>query len=84
MENYFEDLKDVIERGLENDMPRDARLILLGQVYYAFLRDELTYQQYNMLKGKLGDSSEWRRALNFAMSGDDEEYQREEQELARV
>lgn len=81
---YFEDLKEIIERGLANGMPRDARLVMLGQILYARITGELSPEEAHQLEELIGLPEDWRRLQEFAIFGDDEEYQREEQELARA
>jgi len=54
MENVFEDFQEIIERENRNQMPRDAKLIILGEIIYAVTRNELTNQEAWELEEMLG------------------------------
>lgn len=41
----FDEFKELIEQGLHNNMPQEAKLIILGQILYAVTCDELTNQE---------------------------------------
>ncbi len=75
MDNVFEEFKDLIERGLANQMPHDAKLIILGQILYAVTRDELTNQQAWQLEDLLGGREQWQNSLTYAVFGSDPEAQ---------
>ncbi len=34
----FKEFQELIERGLQNNMPQEAKLIILGQILYAVTR----------------------------------------------
>jgi thiazole synthase len=73
----FEEFKELIERGLQNNMPQEAKLIILGQILYAVTRDELTNQEGWQLEDLLGGREQWKDALGYAIFGnelEDEEY----------
>ena len=73
----FEEFKQLIERGLQNNMPPEAKLIILGQILYAVTRDELTNQEGWQLEELLGGREQWKDALNYAIFWnelEDEEY----------
>lgn len=80
MANVFEEFKELIEQGLQNNMPQESKLIILGQILYAVTRDELTNQQGWQLEEMLGGRKQWKDALNYAIFGnelEDEEYSQE-------
>lgn len=73
----FEEFQELIERGLKNNMPKEAKLIILGQILYAVTRDELTNQEGWQLEELLGGREQWKDALSYAIFGnelEDEEY----------
>ncbi len=72
MDNAFDYFKELIEDGLKNEMPRDAKLIILGEILYAVTRDELTNQQGLELEKMMGDRKEWDEALAYAIYGNSE------------
>ncbi len=45
MEDIFSEFKEIVGRGLHNNMPRDAKLITVGQILYAVTRDDLTIEE---------------------------------------
>jgi thiazole synthase len=73
----FEEFQELIERGLQNNMPQEAKLIILGQILYAVTRDELTNQEGWQLEEMLGGREQWKDALSYAIFGnelEDEEH----------
>ena len=66
----FEEFKQRIEEGLKNNMPRDAKLIILGQILYAVTRDELTNQEGWQLEEMLGGREQWKESLAYAIFGE--------------
>jgi thiazole synthase len=73
----FEEFQELIERGLQNNMPQEAKLIILGQILYAVTRDELTNQEGWRLEELLGGREQRKDALSYAIFGnelEDEEY----------
>ena len=73
----FDEFKELIEQGLQNNMPQEAKLIILGQILYAVTRDELTNQQGWQLEEMLGGREQWKDALSYAIFGnklEDEEH----------
>ena len=66
----FEEFKERIEEGLKNNMPRDAKLIILGQILYAVTRDELTNQEGSQLEEMLGGREQWKESLAYAIFGE--------------
>jgi hypothetical protein len=77
MKAYFEDLKETIERGRANDMPREAHLMLHGQVLYAAVRGDLTKEEVDRLEALLNLPDDSFRLEEFALFGHDDEYQRD-------
>jgi len=75
MDSVFEEFKERIEQGLAHQMPRDAKLIILGQILYAVTRDELTNQQAWQLEELLGGREQWQDGLTDAVLGSDPEAQ---------
>ena len=67
----FDEFKELIEQGLHNNMPYEAKLIILGQILYAVTRDELTNQQGWQLEEMLGGREQWKDALIYAIFGND-------------
>ena len=65
----FEEFKEIIEEGLKNNWPRDAKLIILGQILYAVTRDEITNRKPWELEEMLGKREEWEEALTYAIFG---------------
>jgi thiazole synthase len=73
METTFENFKDRIERSKINKIPRDAKLIILGQILYAVTRNELSEKQGWELEEMLGGREEWEDALAYAIFGEAKE-----------
>ncbi|NJS12692.1 MAG: hypothetical protein HC789_21120 [Microcoleus sp. CSU_2_2] len=53
MENLFNSFKERIELGLKNNIPVEARLIVLGELIYAAERKDLTPKQARELEALL-------------------------------
>jgi thiazole synthase len=70
MASVFDDFQDIINRGQKNNMTRDAKLIILGQILYAVTRNELTNQQAWKLEEMLGDRQEWENDLAYVIFGE--------------
>ena len=70
MASIFEDFQDMINRGQQNNMTRDAKLIILGQILYAVTRNELTNQQAWKLEEMLGNRQDWEADLAYVIFGE--------------
>lgn len=81
MDSVFEEFKERIEQGLAHQMPRDAKLIILGQILYAVTRDELTNLQAWQLEELLGGREQWQDGLTDAVLGS---YPEAQPQLQRV
>ncbi|MEG4324591.1 hypothetical protein QUB37_13490 [Microcoleus sp. AT3-A2] len=53
MENLFNSFKERIELGIKNNIPVEARLIVLGELIYAAERRDLTPKQARELEALL-------------------------------
>ncbi|MEG4507097.1 hypothetical protein QUA81_27325 [Microcoleus sp. F6_B4] len=53
MENLFNSFKERIELGITNNIPVEARLIVLGELIYAAERRDLTPKQARELEALL-------------------------------
>ena len=53
MENIFNSFKERIELGIKNNIPVEARLIVLGELIYAAERKDLTPKQARELEALL-------------------------------
>ena len=73
MKTIFDNFKDRIERGKIKKIPRDAKLIILGQILYAVTRNELSEKQGWELEEMLGGRDEWEDALAYAIFGEGKE-----------
>ncbi|HAT14675.1 MAG TPA: thiazole synthase, partial [Microcoleaceae bacterium UBA11344] len=69
MEDVFNEFEEVIQTGLKNNMPRDAKLITVGQIIYAVTRDELTNKEGWRLEEMLGGRTQWEDALEYSIFG---------------
>jgi len=69
MEDVFKEFKEVIQTGLKNNMPRDAKLIAVGQIIHAVTRDELTNKEGWQLEEMLGGRIQWEDALEYSIFG---------------
>jgi thiazole synthase len=70
MEVVFQGFKEQIEIGLQNNIPRDARLVIIGQLKYAAEREDLTSNEYFALKNMLGKPEEFQEATQLATFGE--------------
>ena len=70
MASIFDDFKDMIKRGQENHMSKNAKLIILGQILYAVTRNELTNKQAWELEAMLGERQEWEADLAYVIFGE--------------
>jgi thiazole synthase len=77
----FEEFKELIEQGLHNNLPQEAKLIILGQILYAVTRDELTDQEGWQLEELLGGREQWKHALAYAIFGNELENEEYVQEM---
>lgn len=69
----FEEFKELIERGLQNNMLQEAKLIIFGQIIYAVTRDELTNQEGWELEEMLEGREQWKNVLSYAIFGNGSE-----------
>ena len=70
MESTLKDFEEIIERGLQNNMPYDAKLIIMGQIIYAVTPDELSIEEGWELENMLGGREQWEQAFEYAILGD--------------
>lgn len=70
MENVFRGFKEQIEKGVKNNIPRDARLIIIGQLMYASETGELTPNEAETLRNLLGNPIEFKEARAYAIFGE--------------
>jgi thiazole synthase len=69
MEDHFSEFKEIVECGLKNNMPRDAKLITVGQILYAVTRDDLTIKEGWLLEEMMGGRKQWEEALEYSIFG---------------
>jgi thiazole synthase len=69
MDKVFESFNELIETGLANNMPRDAKLIILGQIINAMARNEITIKQAYKLEDMIGGREQFSEALSYAIFG---------------
>jgi thiazole synthase len=69
MEDHFSEFKEIVGRGLKNNMPRDAKLITVGQILYAVTCDHLTIEEAWQLEAMLGGRKQWEEALEYSIFG---------------
>jgi thiazole synthase len=69
MDKFFESFKELIETGLSNNLPRDAKLIILGQILNSMTRNEITVKQARELEDMLGGRDQFSEALSYAIFG---------------
>ncbi|MBE9123331.1 thiazole synthase [Tychonema sp. LEGE 07199] len=69
MEDHFNEFKEIVARGLNNNMPRDAKLISLGQILSAVTHDDLTIEEGWQLEAMLGGREQWEEALEYSIFG---------------
>ena len=50
MERVFNNFVYTIREGIKNQMPRSSKLIVLGQMYYAMERGDLTIKELDELE----------------------------------
>jgi thiazole synthase len=70
MGSVFQEFEEIVNSGIKNNMPRDARLILVGEILYAVTRDELSNKEGWLLENMLGGREEWEKGLEYAIFGD--------------
>ncbi len=70
MGNVFQEFEEIVNSGIKNNMPRDARLIIVGEILYAVTKDELTNKEGWLLENMLGGREEWEKGLEYAIFGD--------------
>jgi len=69
MDSVFSSYKELIETGLANNMPRDAKLIILGQILNSVARSELSRKQAYKLEDMIGGREQFSEALSYAIFG---------------
>jgi len=69
MDGVFSSYKELIETGLANNMPRDAKLVILGQLLNSVARGELGRQEAYELEDMMGGREQFSEALSFAIFG---------------
>ena len=77
MEKHFRDLKEIIEQAQSNNAPQESELVLVGQILYAQMRGDLTIDESLELEEMLDLPDNAQQIIEFAMFGDDDEYQDE-------
>jgi hypothetical protein len=71
MERVFKNFEATIKAGLENNIPTEAKLIILGKIEYAMLRDDLTINDAEKLEALLNiNRDNYREWLEMADFGD--------------
>jgi hypothetical protein len=76
MDRIFDNFEYTIKLGLENNMPLESKLILVGQIHYAMERGDLTIKEVDKLEDLLGVGVKThKREMEFAVFGypDDED-----------
>ncbi|WP_019487247.1 MULTISPECIES: hypothetical protein [Kamptonema] len=73
MESVLKDFEYLIQKGLNNKMPLEAKLIILGQIIYAVEREDLTIEEGWELEKMLGGRQQHENALEYAIFGDAQE-----------
>jgi len=69
MDSVFSSYKELIETGLASNMPRDAKLIILGQILNSVARSELSRKQAYKLEDMIGGREQFSEALSYAIFG---------------
>ena len=82
MEKYFKDLEGIIEQAQANGAPQESELVLVGQIRYAQMRGDLTIDESLKLEEMLDLPDNAQQIIEFAMFGDDDEYQDDLREQA--
>lgn len=71
MDRVFNNFKYTIELGLKNQMPIEAKLILLGQIHYAMERQDLTIKEVEALENLLGIGiKNYQKEMEYAVFGE--------------
>lgn len=74
MDRVFNNFKYTINKGLQNGMPLESKLILLGQMHYAMERGDITIKEVEQLEELLGVGvKNYQREMEFAVFGEVEE-----------
>jgi thiazole synthase len=66
------DFAEIIDLALQNQISRDAKLILVGRISYALEIGELSFTEAHQLEEKLGGRQQWQEAYEIALSGETE------------
>jgi len=69
MDSVFSSYKELIETGLASNMPRDAKLTILGQILNSVARSELSRKQAYKLEDMIGGREQFSEALSYAIFG---------------
>jgi hypothetical protein len=69
MKVRFDDFKETIALALQNNMPLNAKLILVGRISYALECGELTLKEAKELEDMMGGRDQWQDAYEMALSG---------------
>ena len=70
MERVFNNFYYTILEGLKNEMPIKSKLIILGQIYYAMERGDLTIKELDELEKLLGVGlKNYRQQMEYAVFG---------------
>ena len=70
MESVFKDFEYTIKEGLENKMPIESKLIILGQMHYAMERGDLTIKEVENLEELLGVGiKNYHQEMEYAVFG---------------
>jgi thiazole synthase len=66
------DFAEIIDLALQNQISRDAKLILVGRISYALEIGELSFTEAHQLEEKLSGRQQWQEAYEIALSGETE------------
>jgi hypothetical protein len=66
----FNDFVEIIDVALQNQISRDAILILVGRISYALEIGELSFTEAHQLEDRLGGRQQWQDAYEMALSGE--------------
>jgi thiazole synthase len=70
MDSVFTNFEATIKEGLNNKMPIESKLIVLGQMHYAMERGDLTIKEVEKLEELLGVGlKNYRQEMEYAVFG---------------
>lgn len=69
MKVRFDNFEEIIQLAIKNELPFEAKLIIVGRISYAREMGELSHKEAKDLENMLGGRQQWQDAYEMALAG---------------